>query len=519
MMVGTTRIDQLPGLRNRFSKLLSTADDIAFLRMLWTLNALQTGRAAEAERFLNGYPLDAATEGILGTHAIYPWELETLANELLMTPKSIFQTFNCRNWNVIGDLVNLLRSIEGAEYLARREDVNILVEMGRIGARQFPWQRGYVGLPPLYRSAFIYGQGECAAYLQQAANLTPSDMTLVGFSLLSVFYPEPDIGPATDMDLIREWGITRNTLELTLERISCPIAFAREQAADLRTIEIATAYKPSILRRYPCLLVGHRSRRMIAPLPDLIMDRVTNGLFYDVVGGGGAVRDEVGRRFESYALHLLTQMLPSALFDPEFSYRTPLGPIATPDILMHNQRGVVSLAIECKASRMSVAARFGEIPGEDRGYEEIAKGVMQLWRFYAHSRLGIAPTRLADDVKLLILTLDEWFAGRSTIISHILERAHVLADASAHAISRKHRPPVAFCTISELEDVLQTATAASLLETVEIASGERVGWIFSILHQDTESAKAEPKDFPFQEALGDLLPWYGRLQNLADDQP
>lgn len=91
--------------------------------------------------------------------------------------------------------------MEGAEYLARREDVNILVELRRIGARQFPWQRGYVGLPPLYRSAFIYGQGECAAYLQQAANLTPSDMTLVGFSLLSVFYPEPGIRPATDMDL------------------------------------------------------------------------------------------------------------------------------------------------------------------------------------------------------------------------------------------------------------------------------------------------------------------------------
>jgi hypothetical protein len=164
MVVPATRIGQLLGLRTKFSKLLSAADDIVFLRMLWTLNALQTGRAAEAGRFLNGYPPDAATEGILGPHAIYPWELETLANELLTAPKSIFQTFDCRNWNAIGDLVNLLRSMEGAEYLARREDVNILIELGRIGARQFPWQRGYVGLPPLYRSAFIYGQGECAAY-------------------------------------------------------------------------------------------------------------------------------------------------------------------------------------------------------------------------------------------------------------------------------------------------------------------------------------------------------------------
>lgn len=519
MAAPATRIERLPGLRTQLSTRLSAADDVAFLRMLWTLNALQTGRAGEAGRFLDGYPPDAATEGILGPRAIYPWELETLANELLTTPKRIFQTFDCRNWNVIGDLVNLLRSMEGAEYLARREGVNILIELGRIGARQFPWQRGYVGLPQLYRSAFIYGQGECAAYLQQAANLTPSDMTLVGFSLLSVFHPEPGIRPATDMDLIHEWGITRDTLTRTLERISCPIAVARAKAADLRSMEIATAYKPSILRQYPCLFVGHRERTMMAPLPDLIMDRVTNGLFYDVIGGGGAVRDEVGRRFESYALDLLSQMLPAVFFDPESSYRTALGPIATPDILMHDGDGAVLLAIECKASRMSVGARFGEAPGEDRGYEEIAKGVMQLWRFRAHSRIEIAPSRLADDVKLLILTLDEWFAGRSTIIPQILERAHVLADASAHAIPREDRLPVAFCTISELEDVLRTATAASLRETAEIASGERIGWIFSSLHQDAVSAKTEPKDYPFQEALGDLLPWYGRLQDVGDDEP
>jgi hypothetical protein len=81
-----TGIEQLSGLRAHFSTRLATADDVLFLRMLWTLNALQSGRAEVARRFLDDYPPDAATEGILGPHAIYPWELETLANELLTTP-------------------------------------------------------------------------------------------------------------------------------------------------------------------------------------------------------------------------------------------------------------------------------------------------------------------------------------------------------------------------------------------------------------------------------------------------
>lgn len=511
------RQQELLRLRAMLAATLGSADDVSFLRMLWTVNALQTGRAKEARRFLGSYPREVETVGILGPHAVYPWELETLANELLTTPKRMFRTFDRRDWNEIGAMINLLRSLENADYGSRRENLNILIEVGRIGARQFPWQRGYVGLPQLYRSAFIYGQGQCAAYLREASDITSSEMTLAGFALLSVFYPEPAIRPGTDLELIHEWGISREALARTLARIACPLAVAQADAAQLRDTDEVTAYKPSILRRYPCLLVGHRSRTMMAPLPDLIMDRVTNGLFYDVIGGGGPVREEVGHRFEVYALDLLSQMLRESRFAPEFVYRTPFGEIATPDILMKDPQGAVQLAIECKASRMSVGARFGETPGEDRGYDEIAKGVMQLWRFQAHSRSGLAQVGLANDAKLLILTLDEWFAGRSTIIGQIMAQAHVLADASPHAIPADDRRPVAFCTISELEDVLKTATPVSLLNTVDIASGDRAGWLFSILHQESTAEKTEPKHYPFDDALCDLLPWYGQLKSLGDD--
>jgi hypothetical protein len=518
MATAAERVEQLPGLKGRLSVNLSAADDEAFLRMLWTLNALQTGRAKEANRFLNSYPPEAATEGILGPHAIYPWELETLANELFTTAKAPYRTFDCRDWNVIGNLVNQLRSVENAEYGARRGEVNILVEMGRIGARQFPWQRGYVGIPSLYRNAYIYGQGECAAYLEQAADLTSSNMTLVGFSLLAVLYPEPAIRPAVDMELIHEWGISPDTLHRTLDRIARPIAVLRREVSLIRDVEMPMAYKPSILRQFPCLRVGHRGRTLISPLPDLIMDRVTNGLFYDVIGGGGRVREEIGRRFEEYSLALLKEMLRGVQFVPEANYRTRLGPVATPDILMRGDDDAVQLAIECKASRMSVTARFGDAAAADRGYEEIAKGVVQLWRFFTHCRQQVAPDRLAPDAQGMILTMDEWFAGRSMVIPQIIARANELADAGAHRIPVEDRRSVAFCTISELEAVLLTATAASLQETVRIGSGDRVGWIFSILHGEAQADKTAPKDYPFQEALGNLLPWHARLAELTDDE-
>ena len=216
-------------------------------------------------------------------------------------------------------------------------------------------------------------------------------------------------------------------------------------------------------------------------------------------------------------MSLLSRMLVEARFLPEAKNLTPLGEIATPDILMLDNDGAVTLAIECKASRMGVTARFGEVPAEDRGYEEIAKGIMQLWRFFAHCRKQITTNRLAVDAQGLILTMDEWFAGRSAVIPQIIKRAHELANASAHEISLEDRRPVAFCTISELEVVLSTATVTSLQDAIRIGSGDRQGWIFSILHQESEAEKTEPKRYPFLKELDALLPWYAQIAGLKDD--
>ena len=75
---------------------------------------------------------------------------------------------------------------------------------------------------------------------------------------------------------------------------------------------------------------------------------------------------------------------------------------------------------------------------------------------------------------------------------------------------------MAFCTISELEAVLSTATPASLREAVRMGSGDRAGWIFSILHGETEAEKTAPKKYPFEGALGELLPWHAHLAELRE---
>jgi hypothetical protein len=67
-----------------------------------------------------------------------------------------------------------------------------------------------------------------------------------------------------------------------------------------------------------------------------------------------------------------------------------------------------------------------------------------------------------------------------------------------------------------METALATATSASLLETVRIASGDKAGWIFSTLHSETSAEKTAPKKYPFEDAVGELLPWYAQLGEIKD---
>ena len=89
--MGTVTSEDDPlALRGQLLRRLALADDELFITMLWSLNALQTGRGVRGREFFRSLPDGADTTGIQGNHAVYPWELETLGNELLSTPKHRF---------------------------------------------------------------------------------------------------------------------------------------------------------------------------------------------------------------------------------------------------------------------------------------------------------------------------------------------------------------------------------------------------------------------------------------------
>ena len=500
---------------------LQRADPEAFVANLWAANALQSGRSSHAMPYLRRVPTDAAIDGILGPHAIYPWELETLANEMFAAPRQKFTSLiDFGDWPALAWLANLLRNIEGAEYRDRRSELDMFRELGRIGARQFEWQRGFTTTAEFYRSVVMYGQGECARFLSERHGVTAADMTFVGYGLMAATLQEPLIRPRADLAILGELGVSRTAIARVMDRIAAPIDLVRAEAAELRRLGAGTAYAPSILRRYPSVLMGAGRRRLRTPLPQLLVARVTSGLFYDVVEGGGPVRGEYGANFETYTHRLLGAMVPDLDLRREWEYRAGGSTSRTPDLVSLDAQGAVDLVIECKAARMSVTARFGEDPSGERGYDEMAKGVTQLWRFFSHCRLGLTGRVATPAAKGLLVCLDDWFLARSRMAEDVIARAHRRADVIDGGIPVEDRRPVGFASINEIEMASRRATRGTFMRAVDVASSpERRGWMFQFLHDELVPKGIERRPYPFDDELEELLPWWRLLRVARGDDP
>ena len=145
------------------------AGDEEFTQLLWATHILQTDNPNPARKYMRPetIPDGAISSKMPGQFSIHKWEIETLANELMTVPKvkpkkgSPIRTLRWDHFGAAMDCANWLRKLENVEYRVHKKRQSIFIEMGRIAARQFDWQRGFVNIPQFYRNAFVYGQGTC----------------------------------------------------------------------------------------------------------------------------------------------------------------------------------------------------------------------------------------------------------------------------------------------------------------------------------------------------------------------
>ena len=505
--------------RKRLRELLEFAEDEDFFQLLWAAQFLQSDNPGKAKQLLQptSYHPDAVGPNVPMDHRVHPWELETLANLVLATPKSFehkgkVKKLRSDNHGNIVDCVNRLRNLENAEYTHDGHERDALMGLSRVAHRQFPWQTGYVNTAHLYRNIFVYGQGKCADYFENTYGISINRFSFVSFLLFMALRRNPHFAADNGIPQI---DISKDELERTLALVATPHSKARARAKEEQHKVNSAAYMPSILRRTPCVMFEDRGRCISAPLPELIIDRISSGLFYDIVKYSGS-GDDFGPRFESYCLEYLRSTLGEFDWKKEHRYGPKKSKRSTPDILGNNG-DLLQFVFECKAKRMSHEAMFQDGPTLQDGIEDLGKGIRQIWTFYADSRKGLTGHTLSPNVFGAVLTMDNWGTMGQAYIKEFFDEAERQIAKRGLDVWPEDRRPILIIPIQSLERALAKVTQESFLEACALAQTvEYDGWLFEDVHQRAANFDAtRGGGYPFTSRLGKLLPWWEEFQQGA----
>jgi hypothetical protein len=116
------------------------------LRLVWSVHALQSGDGDKARRYLS-FPPSAEAARLGDPEYVFPWNLETIVNELLATtkverrPDRRERHLRGDRFDTIRELTNAVRALENAEDGMSLKKRDVFVELHRGFQRQFEWQR------------------------------------------------------------------------------------------------------------------------------------------------------------------------------------------------------------------------------------------------------------------------------------------------------------------------------------------------------------------------------------------
>ncbi|MCJ2126774.1 hypothetical protein [Methylobacterium sp. J-077] len=509
--------------RRKFAKLIGITADDELAWLIWAVSTLQSSRPERA-KLLISYPEEAVTQDVGSRYYAHPWRMETIFNEALVAPKievnqPPYRKLVCTSFGAMAMLMNAIGKVEDQESGLSLKYLDVISELHRIAQRQFEWQRGFINLGALYRASFIYGGPLARGRFADRRGIELDDFCRCCFVLMASWFSRPIMARDSDFSVA---GISKQQLDATLEAISIEHAEDRILAAKQRATENQTAYKQSILRQYPVIRFNNDSEYLIAPLPQLISSRATSGLYYDLIGGRGDVRNEISGRFENYCRRIIRTVLSDAAVVDGSLYSIRGRSFETFDAGILDA-GEIAVIVECKATKLTYDAKFSEFPlveAEDK-YSEIVKGVFQIWRYISHVRRGLAPAAaISKDAVGMVLTLDAWLMMSTPMQREVTNRAVKLAKSQESEITSEDQIPVIFCPIDDLELVLANCTSESLLETArKSAHDEFYGWMMYNVHQQLFPEIRHGRTYPFLEQLPEVAPWWGDMQAIMGRGP
>jgi len=389
---------------------------------------------------------------------LYPHVVELLARELILNGQrrggKEFATAELSH-----KAMRMILDIDGeawGSHPARSDD--ILLHLSRIGFQQFPWQRSLTtGLLARYHA--LYAHPAVAPIVEVRFEMSVNEL----FQLIMLLIEETRRQPVLALEFLTaaEASIVEPTKTL-ISHLSSPIDELQAQIAALQCYDVNWAHSFNPLRAYPLVHAGNPASVM-CPAPPLLIQRLTDGLYFDLIRSDRAFGDAIGTAFEAYVGKVAAAIGGGAFtLLPEGRWGKPER--RSVDWIMADDSAI--LFVECKLARLDIASQteISEEPAFLVALEKLAGSIGQLYATLGDGLAGKYPHWQPDGrpIHPLVVTFYDWLVFGPYFYKHLDQRVGLEFERRGLDRSLLDRHPYSVCSISELEGLLTAARAHSI---------------------------------------------------------
>ena len=347
--------------------------------------------------------------------------------------------------------MNLVHQADGASWATHnsRSD-DILLNLSRIAFKQFPWQD-----PPdnasLGRYYALYSHPLVAPMVQAEFGLSAIEL----FQVVLLVIEELQRAPTLPLVFLgeAEGSIIEPVLALR-DRIGRSAVQLRQLIEGDRSYDVNWGFTFNPVRQFP-LVHGGNAKSVMCPAPPLLLQRLTDGLYFDLMQADRGFGSAVGKAFEDYVGRAAARIGAGA-FDirPEACWGRPER--RSIDWIVGDRSA--TLFVECKLGRLDVASQtqIADPPPFVAAIERMARAVGQAYATLTDARRGDYPHWKDDGrpIYMAVATFHEWFAFGPFFYSHL--DSLVVADLERRGLdpSIMQGHPYTVCSIAELEGLL-----------------------------------------------------------------
>lgn len=430
------------------------------------------------------------------------WQLDTLSREAILYC-DIKAGKPVKSWPDIRNALIKLRDAEDRAYTV--SDETLLSEVARIAHRQVHWQQG-ISLDHISRMRKLYRHPEMDNIVRHVYGLSTDQVAQGGFSAVAVYLSHSAIGPDWSKSVDEVLGYDTRKL---IQNLTADYPTLRKMARELRSLDENWAYAFNPLWQYPLITVSDEIT--VCPIPGLLIRRITEGLYFDVIGEDpNAMSAHLGPAFQSYVGEVIERAASgNYVFLPEERYGPKKAIRDTVDWIVSDDSG--SLFVEVKLLKMGRAAKEQLAPHEavKREFGKMAKAVGQIYATLSEARDGKYPTWKPNGLPVypVVVTLDDWNLFSHTTYS-------LLADMVRDELVRRDLDPnlvdtnrYVICSIAEFEHGIQVIDEVGIARVMEgLTTGDKAGWLLSnYINCEFHDLAMRPRNL-FPEERKSLMP-------------